>query len=72
MDAWVNFGKGLAKIIVVGTIAGTILWSEHDRAESFAQLDPGAALQGTLTLALSSDRLRCAIGGLPGQVLAPA
>jgi flagellar biosynthetic protein FlhB len=52
MDAWVNFGKGLAKIIVVGTIAGTILWSEHDRAESFAQLDPGVALQGTLTLAL--------------------
>ena len=52
MDAWVNFGKGLAKIVVVGTIAGTILWSEHDRAESFAQLDPGVALQGTLTLAL--------------------
>lgn len=51
-DAWVNFGKGLAKIIVVGTIAGAILWYEHDRAESFAQLDPGAALQGTLTLAL--------------------
>ncbi|MFF8798386.1 MULTISPECIES: flagellar biosynthesis protein FlhB [unclassified Methylobacterium] len=52
VDAWVNFGKGLVKIALVGIVAGAILWSEHDRAESFAQLEPGAALDGTLTLAL--------------------
>ena len=52
MEAWVNFGKGLAKIAVVGTVAGAILWSERDRAESFAQLESGAALAATLALAI--------------------
>ena len=52
MEAWVNFSKGLAKILLVGVVAGAILWAEHDRAESFAQLEPGAALAATLSLAV--------------------
>ncbi|WP_232630334.1 flagellar biosynthesis protein FlhB [Methylobacterium sp. Leaf118] len=52
MEAWVNFGKGLAKITLVGVVAGAILWAERGRAESLAQLELGAALAVTLALAV--------------------
>ncbi|GLS43262.1 flagellar biosynthesis protein FlhB [Methylobacterium brachythecii] len=52
VEALFQFGKGLAKLVVVGTVAGTILWGERDRLESFAQLDPGSALQAVLALSL--------------------
>ncbi|UMY17854.1 flagellar biosynthesis protein FlhB [Methylobacterium organophilum] len=52
MEAWFQFGKGLAKLIVVGAVAGTLLWSERDRLESFAHLEPGGLLQAVLSLSL--------------------
>src|SRR5215203_4845558 len=34
--------KGLLKIMIVGSVAGAVLWSERDRLDAFARLDPGA------------------------------
>ncbi|GJE00161.1 flagellar biosynthesis protein FlhB [Methylobacterium isbiliense] len=51
-EAWFQFGKGLVKILLVGAVAGLVLWGERDRLEAFARLDPGAVLQATLALAL--------------------
>lgn len=52
MEALFQFGKGLAKLVIVGVVAGTILWSERDRLETFARLEPAAGLQGVLGLVL--------------------
>ncbi|KQP85510.1 MULTISPECIES: flagellar biosynthesis protein FlhB [unclassified Methylobacterium] len=52
MEALFQFVKGLAKLGMVGVVAGTILWGERDRMEVFARLDPSAVLAGILTLAL--------------------
>ncbi|GJE56129.1 flagellar biosynthesis protein FlhB [Methylobacterium thuringiense] len=52
IEAFVQFGKGLAKLGVVGVVGGTILWGQHDRLEAFAQLDPAAGLRAVLALAL--------------------
>jgi flagellar biosynthetic protein FlhB len=51
-EAWVQFVKGLVKILIVGTVATTVLWKEHDHLESFARMEPGAMLGALLTLAL--------------------
>ncbi|MEA1831835.1 flagellar biosynthesis protein FlhB [Methylobacterium durans] len=51
-EALFQFGKGLAKMAVVGIVAGTILWSDRDRLEVFARLDPAACLPAILSLAL--------------------
>ena len=52
MEALFQFVKGLAKLGMVGVVAGTILWGERDRMEVFARLDPTAVLAAILTLAL--------------------
>ncbi|GJD48846.1 Flagellar biosynthetic protein FlhB [Methylobacterium crusticola] len=52
LEAWVQFGKGIVKIALVGTAAGVVLWRERDRLDAFARLEPAGVLQGTLALAL--------------------
>lgn len=51
-EAWVNFAKGLAKIVLIGTVVGLTLWKEHDRLESFAQMSVAAMLPATLSLTI--------------------
>jgi len=51
-EAWVNFAKGLAKTGLVGAVLWTTLWAEHDRLESFAQMNVSALLPATLALAI--------------------
>lgn len=38
-EAWVQFIKGLLKIVIVGTLCVYVLWSDHDRLESMARVD---------------------------------
>ncbi|QGY05113.1 flagellar biosynthesis protein FlhB [Methylobacterium mesophilicum SR1.6/6] len=52
IEAWFQFGKGLAKIITVGVVGGVLLWNDRDRLEVFAQLDPVASLPAILSLCL--------------------
>jgi flagellar biosynthetic protein FlhB len=49
-EAVAQFVKGLLKILIVGSVAGAVLWSERDRLDAFARLDPGALLAATLSL----------------------
>ena len=51
-EALFQFGKGRAKLAVVGIVAGTILWIDRDRLEVFARLDPAACLPAILVIAL--------------------
>ncbi|MFA6965049.1 flagellar biosynthesis protein FlhB [Bosea sp. (in: a-proteobacteria)] len=51
-EAWVNFAKGLAKTGLVGAVLWVTLWNEHDRLESFAQMNIAALLPATLVLAI--------------------
>jgi flagellar biosynthetic protein FlhB len=51
-EAWVNFAKGLAKTGLVGVVLWITLWNEHDRLQSFAQMDVAALLPATLALAI--------------------
>jgi flagellar biosynthetic protein FlhB len=50
-EAFVQFGKGLVKIGIVGAVASTVLWGERDRLEGLARLEPGALLPVLLVLA---------------------
>lgn len=52
IEALFQLGKGLAKLGIVGVVAGTLLWGERDRLEVFARLEPVAALGAILSLAL--------------------
>ncbi|MGU3539924.1 flagellar biosynthesis protein FlhB [Methylobacterium sp. A54F] len=52
VEALVQFGKGLAKMALVGVVVCTILWNDRDRIEVFARLDPAACLPAILGLAL--------------------
>ncbi len=51
-EALVQFVKGLLKLLIVGVVAGLILWGERDRYEDFAALDVQAILPATLALSL--------------------
>jgi flagellar biosynthetic protein FlhB len=51
-EAWVNFAKGLAKTGLIGVVLWTTLWNEHDRLESFAQMNVSALLPATLALTI--------------------
>jgi flagellar biosynthetic protein FlhB len=51
-EAWVNFAKGLAKTALIGVVLWITLWNEHDRLESFAQMDVRALLPATLALTI--------------------
>lgn len=46
-----NFVKGLLKILIVGALAGAILWSERDSLDLMVQLDP--MLMGGVVVNLS-------------------
>lgn len=52
VEALFQFVKGLGKMIVVGCVAGAVLWNQREHIGTFAQLAPAAALQATLSLAL--------------------
>ncbi len=52
VEAWFQFGKGLAKIATVGVVGAAVLWNDRDRLEVFARLDPASSLPAILTLAL--------------------
>ena len=52
VEALFQFGKGLAKIVIVGCVAGGLLWHERDRFQAFAQLEPAAGLKAILWLSL--------------------
>jgi flagellar biosynthetic protein FlhB len=51
-EAFVQFVKGLLKILIVGSVAGGVLWSERDRLDAFARLEPTALLPLLLVLAM--------------------
>jgi flagellar biosynthetic protein FlhB len=51
-EAWVNFAKGLAKIMLVGVGVWMVLWGERDRLQSFAQMDVSALLPAVLVLTI--------------------
>ena len=50
-QALVQFGKGLAKIGIVGTLAGAVLWGERDRLEGLVGLGPGDLAAAAQSLA---------------------
>jgi flagellar biosynthetic protein FlhB len=52
VEAWFQFGKGLAKITIVGVVGAVLLWNDRDRLEVFVQLDPAASLPAILSLSL--------------------
>jgi len=47
-----NFAKGLAKLVVVGTIATVLLWPARKRLEGLVATDPAAIAPFTRTLSL--------------------
>ena len=51
-QAAVNFGKGLFKLIVLGSVMTMILWPERHRLESMVRLDPAALLGLTESMAV--------------------
>ena len=51
-EAFIQFVKGLLKIVIVGAVAVTVLWNERDRLESLARLEPVALMPAVLALAL--------------------
>jgi flagellar biosynthetic protein FlhB len=51
-EAFVQFIKGLLKILIVGSVAGAVLWAERDRLDVLARFEPAAVLVSTLALAL--------------------
>ncbi|WP_375464398.1 flagellar biosynthesis protein FlhB [uncultured Methylobacterium sp.] len=52
IEALFQFGKGLAKLTVVGVVVATVLWRDRDRLEVFARLDPAACLPAILGISL--------------------
>src|SRR5271168_3356027 len=53
-QAAANFGKGIFKLVALGSVMSVILWPERHRLESMVQFDPAAimALIASLTLRL--------------------
>jgi flagellar biosynthetic protein FlhB len=47
-----NFAKGLAKLALIGTVIGALLWPERFRLEGLVTLDPSAMLPFTHVLAV--------------------
>ncbi len=43
-QAAINFGKGLAKLALVGSVMTSLLWPERDRLENLVTIDPAAIL----------------------------
>ncbi len=51
-QAFIQFGKGLLKIGLVGTLATWVLWGERDRIESIVGLEPGPLVAMTTSIAV--------------------
>jgi len=51
-QALANFGKGIAKLVIVGTVLAVLMWPERTRMEALVTLDPAALLPFTTRLAL--------------------
>src|SRR5579884_2715265 len=51
-QALANFGKGILKLVIVGTVLTVLMWPERTRMEALVTLDPAALLPFTTTLAL--------------------
>jgi flagellar biosynthetic protein FlhB len=47
-----NFGKGVAKLIIIGAALTMLMWPERTRMEALVTLDPAALLAFTGTLAM--------------------
>jgi flagellar biosynthetic protein FlhB len=47
-----NFGKGIAKLVIVGAVLAVLTWPERTRMEALVTLDPAALLPFTGMLAL--------------------
>jgi flagellar biosynthetic protein FlhB len=50
--ALANFAKGVAKLLVAGTVLTVMMWPERGRLEGMVRIDVGALLPITLTMAL--------------------
>jgi flagellar biosynthesis protein FlhB len=51
-QALVNFGKGLFKLVALGSVMTMILWPERHRLESMLRFDPSAILGAVLAMAI--------------------
>jgi flagellar biosynthetic protein FlhB len=51
-EAFVQFGKGLIKIAIVGAVASVVLWNERDRLEGLVRVEPVGLLPATLVLVM--------------------
>ncbi len=49
-EGWVNFAKGLVKILLVGVVVSVVLWGERDRLDGFARMEVAALLPAMLGL----------------------
>ena len=49
---WVNFAKGLLKILIVGSLAAVILWNERHTLDLLVQIDPGMMLHSVQSIAV--------------------
>src|SRR6476469_8792850 len=47
-----NFGKGILKLVIVGTVLTVLMWPERVRMEALVTLDPAALLPFIATLSL--------------------
>ncbi|MDE2063422.1 MAG: flagellar biosynthesis protein FlhB [Bradyrhizobium sp.] len=51
-QAFANFGKGLFKLLALGSVMTAVLWPERHRLESMLRLDPAAMLGVVVSMAL--------------------
>jgi flagellar biosynthetic protein FlhB len=51
-QALANFGKGIAKLVIVGTVLAVLMWPERTHMEALVTLDPIALLPFVARLAL--------------------
>src|SRR4051794_1093658 len=51
-QALANFGKGIAKLVIVGTVLSVLMWPERTHMEALVTLDPAALLPFVAKLAL--------------------
>jgi flagellar biosynthetic protein FlhB len=51
-EAFIQFLKGLLKIVIVGAVAATVLWNERDRLDGLARIEPVALLPAVLALSV--------------------
>jgi len=60
-QALANFGKGLVKLAVVGTVLTILMWPERERMDALVRMDPAALLLFIRELALKLMGTVCAM-----------